>query len=272
MRRVVTSFRAQGTTDEATTRGGEFWRILKYYEKKTVLGFTVFFSILAGCLPLLMNVFMGDFATTITTKKDFMDDLVQVIYKLIGFAVSMVCAMGLNFGFRAFANPYFMLDLRSDVYRAFMEKDVSYYDQTETGVLVGRLSQDITMVHEIFIDKVLNVIMNLSQAFGGVILALVRFWRIALPCVVIILLCGVIFLIGDRIVDKIWVEYNESSCAASSKAEEAITSFRTIKSFNNEEYEASLFKQTLKEVDAVFDKTSLVQGAKNGLIAFCTVA
>ena len=186
---------------------------------------------------------------------------------LLGFTVLFFFFL-LNFGFRAFANPLFMLDLRSDVYHAFMEKDVEYYDNNETGILVGRLSQDVTMIHEIFIDKVLNVLMNLAQSVGGMILALVVCWRAALPCIGVVILCGIVYVVGDKIVDQIWVEYNESSSAACSKAEEAITSFRTIKSFNNEEYEAHLYKKTLKDVDRVFDKTSLAQAVKDAIIFF----
>ena len=261
------AFRSSGTDDDVARSGGEFWKILKYYSNKGLLAFTVLMSLVCGVLPLINNIFLGDFMNTMNADTNFMSGLKQVIYKMTGFCCGMIIAMGLNFGLRAHANPAFMLDLRRLTYDAFMEKDIAYYDQSSTGVLVGRLSQDITLIHEIFIDKVLNVIQNLAQSIGGLILALITCWRVGLPCVGVIILCALVYYFGDKIVDKIWVAYNESSSQASSKAEEAITSFRTIKSMNTEEWEAGLYKQSLIDVDKVFQKTSIAQGVKDFLIS-----
>ena len=261
------AFRSSGTDDAVDRKGGEFFRILKYYSNKCLLVVAIFFSILCGCLPLIMNVFLGDFMNTMNANENFMDGLITVIYRMTGFCCAMIICMGINFGMRSHANPAFMLDLRRLTYNAFMEKDIAYYDRSSTGVLVGRLSQDITLIHEIFIDKILTALQNLAQSFGGIILSLVTCWHAGLPCVAVIILCALVYYFGDKVIDKIWVAYNESSSTASSKAEEAITSFRTIKSMNTEEWEAGLYKKNLVDVDAVFKKTSIAQGVKDGLIA-----
>ena len=259
-------FRSSGTDDDTTRRGGEFWKILKYYSNKGLLAMTVLFSLICGVLPLVNNIFMGDFMNTMNASTNFMDGLKDVLIKMACFCCGMIIAMGLNFGLRAHANPAFMLDLRKLTYDAFMEKDIAYYDQSSTGVLVGRLSQDITLIHEIFIDKVLNVVQNLAQSLGGLILALITCWQVGLPCVAVIIVCALVYYFGDKVIDKIWEAYNESSSNASAKAEEAITSFRTIRSMNTEDWEADLYKKSLTEVDNVFKKTSIAQGIKDFLI------
>ena len=80
-----TAFRSSGTDDEVERKGGEFFRILKYYSNKCLLVVAIFFSILCGCLPLIMNVFLGDFMNTMNANENFMDGLITVIYRMTGF-------------------------------------------------------------------------------------------------------------------------------------------------------------------------------------------
>jgi ABC-type multidrug transport system fused ATPase/permease subunit len=91
-------------------------------------------------------------------------------------------------------------------------------------------------------------------------------WQVALACVGVVFLSTCVYWIGDRVLDKLWDRFNESSSAATSKAEEVITSFRTIKSFDNELYEAKKYEDALSEVDKVFHSTSLAQGTRDAVM------
>jgi ABC-type multidrug transport system fused ATPase/permease subunit len=91
-------------------------------------------------------------------------------------------------------------------------------------------------------------------------------WRVGVPAMGGVLLCCVVYYFGERWIDKLWDEFSVQSSAATSKAEEMITSFRTIKSFDNELYEANIYERALIDVDRVFMKTSVAQGTKDGII------
>ena len=265
----VTMFRKQGSLDEyeGEMRGREFTRIIKYFSNKALLFFTIFFAIAAGVMPLLMNLFMGDMVNVMATGTNFLKKFKPIIFKLIGFTIGQFVVMGINMQLRFTSNPAFMRDLRRNLFRAFLEKDIEYFDRVPTGVMVGRISQDVTLIHEIFVDKLCTALQMLAQSLGGIILSFVVMWQAALIGVGTICLAGLVYYFGDKIVDKIWVEYNESASAAASKAEEIITSFRTIKSFDCELRESELFKSQLVSVDNVFKKTSIAQGVKDGLIS-----
>ena len=233
---------------------------------KVLLAFTILFAIFAGVMPLLMNIFMGNMVTVMTDGSNFLHLFVPIIYKLIGFCCAQIVCMGINMQLRFIANPHFMCDLRSHLYRSMLEKDIEYFELVPTGVLVGRISEDVTLVHEIFIDKLCTVLQMLAQSVGGIILALVIMWQAALIGIGAIAIAGIVYYFGEKMIAKIWIKYNESSSAAASKAEEILTSFRTIKSFDCELKEAELYKETLDKVDSVFKKTSIAQGLKDGII------
>ncbi|KAK8876060.1 hypothetical protein M9Y10_006244 [Tritrichomonas musculus] len=263
------TFRNQGSLDEyqGEMKGHEFVRIMKYFSNKALLVFTIIFAVFGGVMPLLMNLFMGDMVNVMAEGNDFLKRFKPIIFKLIGFTCAQCAVMGINMQLRFTANPFFMRDLRSNLFRAFLEKDIDYYDLTPTGVMVGRISQDVTLVHEIFIDKLCTALQMLAQSIGGIILSLCTMWQAALIGIGAVCVAGCIYYFGDKIVDRIWVEYNESASAAASKAEEIITSFRTIKSFDCELKESEIFKSQLVSVDNVFKKTSIAQGVKDGLIS-----
>ena len=251
---------------ETKRKSHAFSGIMKYFSNKVLLAFAIIFAIFGGVMPLLMNIFMGNMVTVMTDGSNFLHRFIPIIYKLIGFCCAQIVCMGINMQLRFLANPHFMQDLRRNLYKSMLEKDIEYFDLVPTGVLVGRISEDVTLVHEIFVDKLCTVVQMLAQSVGGIILSLVIMWQAALIGIGAIIIAGIVYYFGEKAVAKIWIQYNESSSAASSKAEEILTSFRTIKSFDCELKEAELYKETLDSVDDVFKKTSIAQGLKDGII------
>ena len=210
---------------------------------------------------------MGDMLNIMQENSNFLNKIKQVILKMALFIIAEIVSMGINMQLRLTSIPQFMSDLRKNLFHAFLEKDITYFDKVPTGVMVGRISQDVTLINEIFIDKFCTALMMLAQSCGGIIVTLVTMWQVGLIGIASLVIAGMIYVIGDKIVAKIWIEYNESASAASAKAEEILSSFRTIKSFDCELKESTLFKKQITSVDNVFKKTSIAQGIKDGLIS-----
>ncbi|OHT02035.1 ABC transporter family protein [Tritrichomonas foetus] len=263
-----TFFKPHGSLDDDNVKvtGKEFWKIMKYFNRKWLLVSAILLAMIAGASPLVMNFFMGDLMNTLGKPNFTNAELNSAIVKVIYCVLALNLIMVINFSLRAFSNPEFMHDLRYYLYKQLMRQDISYFDKTPTGILIGRLSQDVTLLFQIYIDKMLMAVQDLTQAFGGLVLSFVVMWHVALPVTGIIILCAIIYYIGDKIIDKLWDEFNKNSSTATSKAEEVITSFRTIKSFDNEMKEAKLYGEALDSVDAVFHKTSIAQGIKDASI------
>jgi ABC-type multidrug transport system fused ATPase/permease subunit len=188
--------------------------------------------------------------------------MLQVIF----VAVALNVVMPLNFGTRAYTNPAFVADIRHALYQTLLERDISYFDVTPTGVLVSRLSQDVTVLFQVYIDKMLFAFQNCAQMVAGLAFAISAMWPVGLPMVGILTICGVVYYLVDQVINELWNKFNANASAATSKAEEVITSFRTIKSFDNELLEAEKYQEALKLVDAVFDETSIVQGLKDAIV------
>ncbi|OHS98000.1 ABC transporter family protein [Tritrichomonas foetus] len=264
----LSAFKQQGSLDDFEgKRGNEYFRIMKYFNNKFLLVITYLVSGVSGVMPLLMNVFIGDMVNSFnTTSGSMLDSLTSVIMNMIYFNVAFLVVQTIGFILRTTTNPYFMRDLRFAIYKSYLNQDIDYFDKVPTGAMIGRISQDITMIHEILIDKICTTIQNMAQAIGGIILALVTVWECGLIGIGVTIVVSIVFIVGEKLVDKIWFRYNEGSSQAATKAEEVMTSFRTIKSFDCELKESEKYQETLSDVDQVFKITSLIQGGKEGII------
>ena len=247
-----------------TKKGGEFFKILKYSSSKFLIGIAFIFAIGQGVIMTIMPMLLGDMVDTMSTGTEFNVD--KTIKKMIIMNVCQILISFLQNNLRAACGASLTRDLRRLTYKNMLEQDMTFFDRVPTGLMIGRLSQDITLIHDIYIDRLIMTVSMGSQACAGIIVSLTKCWRIGLPCIAVIVICVLVHVIGEKLIDKIWETYNESSSLATNKAEEVLSSFRTIKSFDNEMYEAGLYDESLKQVNGVFKKTSIAQGTKNGLI------
>ena len=263
-------FKTHGSQDasDVQLKGNEFGRSIRLITNRCAFGFGIFFAIVAGAYPVLINITMGNMLTTMTTQLDFLGAMKTLALRLFFINLGMIAAMTLCMSIRMYANACYLVDLRRSVYTSLMNQDVPFFDATPTGVLISRLSEDVTLIRETYIDKLMMIVQNLAQAVGGVILAFITAWIVTLAVFIALPISAIIYWVGDRCIDKLWVQYNDSSSAAASKAEEIISSFRTVKSFDNELYEADLYCSQLDGVNDVFKKTSVAHGIKDGLIQF----
>jgi ABC-type multidrug transport system fused ATPase/permease subunit len=239
---------------------------VKYFRRKWSFFLASIFAIFAGCGPVAMQFQMSTMLTVVTSPDFTLDALKQVITSLIILAAIINVITPINFATRSYASPSFMSDIRRALYITLMSRDISYFDITPTGILISRLSQDVALLFQVYIEKSLTAIQSFTQGLAGIIMSLIAMWQVALPAVGVVIICCVIYAVTEKILDRLWSRYNENSSFATSKAEEVITSFRTIKSFDNELYEANNYRKSLENVNLIFKSTSLAQGAKDATI------
>ena len=237
---------------------------------KALFAVSIIFSVLSGASPLLMNVVMGDMMNVMTTTTSGIDlsFISTLCVEMIIIIVVMTVIQVLGIVSRVIAGTAYFADLRLRMFDSLVKQDIPYFDKVPTGVLVGRIAEDVVLIREVYVDKFSQVIQSGAQSLAGIILAFCTVWRVTLVCCVVIPISATIFIIGSKCIEKLWVEYNDSSTACSTKAEEVITQFRTVKSFDCELHENDLYSASLDSVYGVYKKTSLAHGIKDGLITF----
>lgn len=267
------NFTKKGSGDADTNfemKGNEFGRCYKLISHKWALAFGLLFTVVAGASPLLMNITMGEMMNVMTGGTDFINKIRSLCLQLLYITLGMSAAMALCIGFRLYLNPTYLIDLRKAMMANLMEQEIAFFDEVPAGVLIGRLSEDVTLIREVYIDKFMTVVQYLAQSVAGLILAFCTVWRVSLAVFPAVPIASVVYVVGNFFIDKLWVQYNDCSSECATKAEEVISQFRTVKSFDNELHEAELYSKSLAGVESVFAKTSIASGLKDGFISFLT--
>jgi ABC-type multidrug transport system fused ATPase/permease subunit len=260
-------FKPHGSIDseEVDLQGKEFFRLMKYFRRRHVYIIAALIGCVAGCVPLSMQLILSNMLTLITGARFTEDDLSRVLMHILIMAVVQSAVMTMNMGIRVYLSPAFTSDMRHALYKALMARDVSYFDLTPTGILVSRLSQDVMMLFQVYLDKSLAGLQLCFQELTAVTLSLRAMWQVALPCLGVIGICGGVYVAGERILKHLWANCHQNSSFATSKGEEIITSFRTIKSFDCELCEADRYREAIQNIDSVFKVTAIAHGAKDAI-------
>lgn len=264
-------FKTQGSQDEqqVKTTGFELFVMLGFFQNKVMLTLTILMQCIASMVPITMNFLIGDLTTGLSDGSDNMvKAITPIVLRMAYINIAMVLLMMISQMMRSYCTPKFATDLRVKMYHSLMNQAMSYFDSQSTGVLISRLSEDVTLIKETFIDKFINALENLVYAVGGIVMAFITSWRVTLIVCATIPVVLLVFFICEKWVGKLWFKYNEKSTFATSKAEEVITQFRTVKAFDGEMREFEIYSESLDGVDSVYTTTSVVHGVKDGIVAF----
>jgi ABC-type multidrug transport system fused ATPase/permease subunit len=156
--------------------------------------------------------------------------------------------------------------VRDALFRNIMEQELDYFDAMSTGVLISRLSEDVVYVLDTYVDKLNNCIQFAAQTIGGLAISFYLTWQVTLVGLAVLPVCAAVWALGEAKINKLWLEFRDTSTATAAQAEEVVTNFRTVKSFDNELYESANYAKGLGDVHNVVVKASHVHAIKNGLM------
>jgi ABC-type multidrug transport system fused ATPase/permease subunit len=275
-------FRSHGSDEigDFKLQGNEMRRALGLIEYKFRLVCSVLFAMLLGAMPLVMHVFIGDLMSGLVGDGgslpssptsglliNYIDDIgLKMLYATIVIVVFTLC----TFLSRSSVAPTYTASLRSMLFTSLMNQDIAFFDKISAGVLISRLSEDVTIVRETYTDKLITIAQMTMQALSGIVVAFIYSWKIALVAMAALPLSALVIWIGEFCIERRWQRFNESCHSAESKAEEIITSFRTVKSFDNELFEADRYTDGLWSIHNVVRTTTVAKAMQISIVELLT--
>jgi ABC-type multidrug transport system fused ATPase/permease subunit len=260
-------FKSTGSAGEnIPIKGDEFWRIISFYNHKWIIVASATLSILAGIAPMGMSWIVADSLKNFVGPGDFMSDVNNAVLGWILLIVAMVILECGSFLMRDIENPGFVQNLRDAIFRRIMEQDIAYFDKTSTGVLISRLSEDVIFVLQTYADRLNSCLQNVASIAGGILISLIISWRVTLIVIMIVPLAIATYFVSEHKVNKLWKEFRDKSKSTATQAEEVITAFRTVKSFDRELFESATYARGLTDVHDVVVRASHVHAVKGALL------
>jgi ATP-binding cassette, subfamily B, bacterial len=167
-------------------------------------------------------------------------------------------------------------DLRSAVYARVMTQSPQFFESTQTGEVLSRLTGDTTLIQTVVGSSISMGLRSLFQFVGGMImLAVTNFYLFSLNIGLMVLLIVPIMLIGRK-VKKLSRESQDRIADSSAMAGEILNAMPTVQSYTQEHNEIKRFSQSadlsfqtaLKRVKVRAMLTMLMVSAVLGTIIF----
>ena len=156
-------------------------------------------------------------------------------------AVFMMAGGVLGAYFAVKASVNFAADLRRDVFKKVQEFSFANIEKFSTGSLVTRMTNDITNMQNVISIGLRMLLRAPGMLIGGLIMAFVMNWRLAIVfCVVIPLLIIAIVLIMRVALPRFNIMQTKID-SLNSRIQENITNQRVVKSFVRDDFEKKTF-------------------------------
>lgn len=132
--------------------------------------------------------------------------------------------------------------MRKDLFEHIQTLSIRYFDNTNTGELMARVKDDI--------DKIWNVLGYVGMLTIEVVIhvSFVLYcmfhlnWKLTFIPLITMLCCGVIAIVMEHKLDKIYEDISEENATLTTVAEENLAGVRTVKAFAREKHEIAKFK------------------------------
>ena len=262
-------FQSHGSNDdvEIEMTGWEWVRLFRLMKNKWLYFLCLLTTCFSFSAPYILSYIQGKLATALTeTQYDSADeflDSINRITNLLSFSVICLFTMNLTSSLSdSFRSPQFLREIRTSVFKAFLDQELGYFDTMQTGIVLSRLQDDTTNSFDAYTSKLITFVRMIVQWSLGLIVCLSVNVKITLIIMCCLPFYALAQFLGSKAINRIWKEYSESNEAVGAKAEEILTSFRTVKSFDAEMREYKNYKDKLKSVYDVQVRASRIHGAK----------
>ena len=132
-------------------------------------------------------------------------------------------------------------DVRKDLFNHIQTLSMNYFADTNTGELMARVKDDVDRIWDMFgmvgmllIEVTIHVAFILYCMFS-------RNWQLAILPLATMVACGVVAIVMERKLDKVYEDISEENAVLTTVAEENLAGVRTVKAFAREEHEIQKF-------------------------------
>ena len=132
-------------------------------------------------------------------------------------------------------------DIRKKLMEHIQKLGVDFFDRTNTGEIMSRVTSDVEQVQSAF-GYIGMLAIQIVLHTGMVLFFMFRIsWKLTLFPVVALPICGVLAIILEKKLDKVYDDISEENAKMNTVAEENLAGVRVVKAFAREKFEIGKF-------------------------------
>jgi subfamily B ATP-binding cassette protein MsbA len=149
-------------------------------------------------------------------------------------------------------------DLRRALYSQVQRLSLAYHDQSKTGDLISRVTDDIDAIQTFIVSGMLSIIVDVATIFGMIGVLFYLSWRLTLIAMTVVPVLFTIVYTYTRRVKKYSRAVRKQEGKMISVVQEVLGSIRVVKAFARENYEIQRLEgESLETVEAALKARKL---------------
>jgi ABC transporter fused permease/ATP-binding protein len=222
-------------------------RILKLArpEIKTLLWGTLFLAISSAAslaYPQLIRTILDQALTS--KSMEAVNQAGLLIW--IAFLVQGI-ASSLRYFLFTLAGERIVMNLRKNLYTKILAQDISFFDFNRTGDLMSRLSSDATILQSAVSVNISMAVRNLASSIGGLAMMIYTSPILSITMLIVVPPIGLGVAFFGRRIRAYSKKSQEALGESATVSEETISGIRTVRSFAQEQYEATRYENALSK-------------------------
>jgi ATP-binding cassette subfamily B protein len=190
----------------------------------------------------------------------------QDVLAVLKFACLLVLAIAVLDAVCTYAEKYLttsvgqwiMFDLRRSIYAHIQKLSISFHDNSRTGDLISRITDDIDNIQSFITSGLLTIAIDLLTLAGMVIVMFFVNWQFTLIALSVVPALAVVVYRYTRRIKKASRAVRKKEGEVTSVVEEVLSSIRVVKAFAREDYEQRRFEEeSLEQVEVALRARTL---------------
>jgi ATP-binding cassette, subfamily B, bacterial len=187
-------------------------------------------------------------------------------FALLDFAVAAVAAIAIVGAVSSYFEKYLTTsvsqwvahDLRRMVYNHIQRLSLADYEQTRTGDLISRVTDDIEAIRDFVNTALLGIFVSTLTLLGMIGVMFYTNWQFTLIALSVVPALFFLVFHYTRLIKKASRDVRKKESELTSVVEEVLTSERVVKAFAREDYEVHRFEaQSLENVETALRARSM---------------
>src|SRR5450830_784427 len=169
-----------------------------------------------------------------------------VFLALFGVASILALATAARFYTVSWLGERVTADIRSAVYRHVVTQSPAFFETTQTGEVLSRITTDTTLIQAVVGTSISMALRNVLLFLGGLVMLFVTSAKLAGIIIGLLILVVVPIIVFGRRVRKLSRDSQDRIADASAMAGEILNAMPTVQAFTQEKIEASRFSASVE--------------------------
>lgn len=165
---------------------------------------------------------------------------------LFGVASVLALATAARFFIVSWLGERVTADIRSAVYRHVVDQSPEFFETTQTGEVLSRITTDTTLIQAVVGTSISMALRNVLLFVGGLIMLFVTSPKLSSIILVLLVLVIVPIILFGRRVRRLSRDSQDRIADASAMAGEILNAMPTVQAFTHEKIESSRFGESVE--------------------------